>query len=229
MRRRREDENGAQEVVELAALADGTLAPERRAALEAQSGGVVGAHRPTRRATAGGHAHAECGGRDGGTGGSAGTHRGSATWAPLRSAASSARDRSLCGRRAGGRHGTERVRFRRLSRAIPRRACFDCAPSRRQGRRETHKDIVGLADRARRHRDSPDSRTGATTRHGCATPPAYSFPSGRSTRAERSRSGPACRRLTSRPSASRASGPTAISRRRARRCSSELIDTGDSG
>jgi Anti-sigma-K factor rskA, C-terminal len=36
MRRRREDENGAQEVVELAALADGTIAPERRAALEAK-------------------------------------------------------------------------------------------------------------------------------------------------------------------------------------------------
>ena len=36
MRRRREDENGAQEVVELAALADGTLAPERREALEAR-------------------------------------------------------------------------------------------------------------------------------------------------------------------------------------------------
>ena len=36
MRRRREHENGAQEVVELAALADGTLAPERHAALEAQ-------------------------------------------------------------------------------------------------------------------------------------------------------------------------------------------------
>ena len=34
MRRRRGEENGAQEVVELAALADGTLAPERRAALE---------------------------------------------------------------------------------------------------------------------------------------------------------------------------------------------------
>ncbi|MET0938794.1 MAG: anti-sigma factor [Gaiellaceae bacterium] len=36
MRRRREGENGAQEVAELAALADGTLAPERRAALEAR-------------------------------------------------------------------------------------------------------------------------------------------------------------------------------------------------
>jgi anti-sigma-K factor RskA len=36
MRRHREDENGAQEVAELAALADGTLAPERRAALEAR-------------------------------------------------------------------------------------------------------------------------------------------------------------------------------------------------
>ena len=34
MRRRREDENGTQEVAELAALADGTLPPERRAALE---------------------------------------------------------------------------------------------------------------------------------------------------------------------------------------------------
>ena len=36
MRRRRDEENGAQEFVELAALADGTLAPERRAALEEQ-------------------------------------------------------------------------------------------------------------------------------------------------------------------------------------------------
>jgi hypothetical protein len=34
MRRRRQEENDAQEVVELAALADGTLDPERRAALE---------------------------------------------------------------------------------------------------------------------------------------------------------------------------------------------------
>jgi len=36
MRRHREDENGGQEVVELAALADGSLAPESRAALEAR-------------------------------------------------------------------------------------------------------------------------------------------------------------------------------------------------
>jgi len=36
MRRRREEENGAQEVAELAALADGTLAPERRARLESR-------------------------------------------------------------------------------------------------------------------------------------------------------------------------------------------------
>jgi hypothetical protein len=36
MRRRREEENGDQEVVELAALADGSLASERRAAVEAQ-------------------------------------------------------------------------------------------------------------------------------------------------------------------------------------------------
>jgi anti-sigma factor RsiW len=34
--RRREDENGGHEVAELAALADGSLAPERRAALEAR-------------------------------------------------------------------------------------------------------------------------------------------------------------------------------------------------
>jgi anti-sigma-K factor RskA len=34
--RRREDENGGQDVAELAALADGSLAPERRAALEAR-------------------------------------------------------------------------------------------------------------------------------------------------------------------------------------------------
>jgi anti-sigma-K factor RskA len=36
MRRRPEDENGDQEIAELAALADGSLAPERRAALEAR-------------------------------------------------------------------------------------------------------------------------------------------------------------------------------------------------
>lgn len=36
MRRRREDEAGTEEVAELAALADGSLAPERRAALEAR-------------------------------------------------------------------------------------------------------------------------------------------------------------------------------------------------
>jgi anti-sigma-K factor RskA len=36
MRRPREEENGAQEVAELAALADGTLAPERRARLESR-------------------------------------------------------------------------------------------------------------------------------------------------------------------------------------------------
>ena len=36
MRRRREDEAGAPEIPELAALADGSLAPERRAALEAR-------------------------------------------------------------------------------------------------------------------------------------------------------------------------------------------------
>jgi Anti-sigma-K factor rskA, C-terminal len=36
MRRNREDENGSQEIAELAALADGSLAPERRDALEAR-------------------------------------------------------------------------------------------------------------------------------------------------------------------------------------------------
>ena len=36
MRRRRRDEAGGQEIAELAALADGTLAPERRAELEAR-------------------------------------------------------------------------------------------------------------------------------------------------------------------------------------------------
>jgi len=36
MRRRRADEEGDREIAELAALADGSLAPERRAALEAQ-------------------------------------------------------------------------------------------------------------------------------------------------------------------------------------------------
>ena len=38
MRRRREDELGSQEIAELAALADGSLAPDRRGALEARVG-----------------------------------------------------------------------------------------------------------------------------------------------------------------------------------------------
>ena len=36
MRRRRENGDGGQEIAELAALADGSLAPERRASIEAQ-------------------------------------------------------------------------------------------------------------------------------------------------------------------------------------------------
>lgn len=39
MRHRRQDESGDQEIAELAALADGSLAPERRAALEARVAG----------------------------------------------------------------------------------------------------------------------------------------------------------------------------------------------
>ena len=112
MRRRREDENGAQEVVELAALADGTLAPERRAALEAR---VAASSELTERlaeqqravtlmrsaaedieAPAALRARIEA------------QRRGRR----VRSAASPPRDRSLRGRRAGGRHGAERVRFR---------------------------------------------------------------------------------------------------------------------
>jgi anti-sigma factor RsiW len=39
LRRRRQDEAGSQEIAELAALADGSLAPERRAVLEARVAG----------------------------------------------------------------------------------------------------------------------------------------------------------------------------------------------
>ena len=59
MRRRREDEAGGQEIAELAALADGSLAPERRAALEARVAASSGARRPACRAAAGGRARAE--------------------------------------------------------------------------------------------------------------------------------------------------------------------------
>ena len=44
----------------------------------------------------------------------------------------------------------------------------------------------------------PAGITAASTRRGCATPPAYSYRSGRSTRARRSSCGPASRRKTSR-------------------------------
>jgi Anti-sigma-K factor rskA len=42
MRRRRQDDSNGQEIVELAALADGTLEPERRAALEARVAASTG-------------------------------------------------------------------------------------------------------------------------------------------------------------------------------------------
>ncbi len=56
---------------------------------------------------------------------------------------------------AGGRRRAGRLRFGHLRRALPRRPCSHRPRARRQRRGDAHQDILGLADRARRHRTAP--------------------------------------------------------------------------
>ena len=193
------DEAGDREIAELAALADGSLAPERRAALEARvaaSPELADRLAEQQRAVALTRSAAEE------------VEAPAALRARIEAQRRARRARAprrlvlvgaARGRRAGRRRGdrARRARLGHLRRALPRCPCTDRPGARRQRRGDAHQDLLGLADRARRHRASPPRRRAASTRRGCGTPPACSCRSGRSTKAGRSRSGRACRRRTS--------------------------------
>ena len=126
MRRRREDENGAQEVVELAALADGSLAPERRVGARGTSGCVLGAHRRlaeqqravTLMRSAAEEVEAPAALRA--------RIEAQRRRTPREVTPSSAPDRSRHDRRAGRRRGgAERARFGHLPGELPRCPCID--------------------------------------------------------------------------------------------------------
>ena len=162
---------------------------------------VSGARRPARRAAARGRARAERRRRGRGAGCAAGAHRArNAARAGSRSGGASslvgvARRRSCAA--VVGRRGRAPLGHVRASSFHAALAPTALAPGA-QRRGDAHEDVLGLADRARRHGPSPPRRAGSSTRRGCATPPACSCRSGRSTRAGRSRCGRACRRRTSR-------------------------------
>ena len=159
MRRRREDEAGGQEIAELAALADGSLAPERRAALEARVAASLGARRPAGRAAARGRARAERRGRGRGAGGPASAHRGAATCAPRaerRAVSSWSAPLRLPRRGRRDRAGRARLGHLRASGSSAALAPTELAPG--AGRGDADEDVLGLADRARRHRTSAPRR-----------------------------------------------------------------------
>ena len=155
MRRRRDTERG--EPAELAALADGSLSPERRAALEASGRRVARAGGPARRAASG--RSRSCGApprtveaprrRCG--------HEIERSAAP---AQRSARRLVLAGAVAAAAVGR---RYRASPSSVPAPPPSASTPpsrahrlaSGRHGQRDAHEDDVGLADRARCHGSAP--------------------------------------------------------------------------
>ena len=108
-------------MAELAALADGSLAPGRRAALEARvaaSSELADRLGEQQRAVALARERRE---RGRGTGGAAGAHRSATTCAPRAGASSSRPDRRPCDRCAGGGHrgGRDSDRVPRASASTP--------------------------------------------------------------------------------------------------------------
>ena len=199
MRRRRQDRAAGQEIVELAALADGSLSPERRAALEARVAASSEladrlaeqqrAVELARSAVAEVEAPATLRARI------EAPRRARRRPMPHRlgliGAAAAAVLAVAIGLSVFG-SGTSGERFACCARA-------DRTGARRQGRGDTHQDDIGLADRTRRHGTSPPRGRGDSTRRGSATPPACSCRSGRSTRVGTSPCGRVCRRRTSGP------------------------------
>ena len=159
MKRRGTDDADGQEIAELAALADGSLAPERRAALEAQvaaSSELAARLAEQERAvalarSAAAEVEAPAGLRA----------RIEAQRRPRRAS----RPRRLvwiggavaagCRRR---RHRADRLSFEQLRPELPRRSRRDRPGARRRRRRDARQDGCGLADRARRDRASPPRR-----------------------------------------------------------------------
>ena len=198
VRRRHQDNDADQEIVELAALADGSLAPERRAALEervAASSELADRLAEQQRAVD-----------------------------LARSAAAEVEaPASLRARIEAPQRARRMPMPRRLAWSAPvRRLCWPsqsgspCWVRRAQPSSSTpssHQPMSCRAPAARRRSprrilagrssstppDFPGSKEGASTRRGSGTPPACSSPSGRSTRAATSRCGRVCRRKTSRP------------------------------
>ena len=158
MRRRKTDEAGSQEVAELAALADGSLAPERRAVLEARvaaSPELADRLAEQQRAVA-----------------------------LARSAAAEVEAPATLRARIDTRRRARRVPMSRrlvlvgaavtaavvvarsgwpywlghLGSALPRRTRRDDLAPGAEGQGDADEDILGLADRARRHGASPARR-----------------------------------------------------------------------
>ena len=199
MRRRRGDEADGQELVELAALADGSLAPERRAALEARvaaSPELADRLAEQQRAVA--------------------LTRSAAAEVEAPAALRARIDAQRRARRRPARRrlvllggaaaaavlavaiGLTRPPFGHLRRALPRRPRADRPGARRQRARRRSPRPTPAGGSSSTPRGFPASRAVASTRRGSATPPACSSRSGRSTRARTSRCGRACRRRTSR-------------------------------
>ena len=159
MRRPRDEENGDQELAELAALADGSLAPERRIALEARvAGSAELADRLAEQQRAVALAR---GSRD----------RGRSAACPARADRRETRRTSRASRTRGfvviGAVATVAVaavvglsvlRSGSSSRALPGRARRHRIGTRRQRPGDAHQDILGLAGRARRERAATPRR-----------------------------------------------------------------------
>ena len=155
MRRRREDEDGGQDIAELAALADGSLAPERRAALEARVAASSELADRLAEQAAGSHTRPERRGRSRCADGSAGAHRGATTYASRGGAGPPRPHRRLGNRSAGGRHRAGRVPLGYVQPAFPYDPRRDRPAARRPGPGDADQDNLGLANRTRCHRTSP--------------------------------------------------------------------------
>ena len=193
MRRRQHDEAGPRELAELAALADGSLAPERRAALEARVAAspeladrLAEQQRAValaRGAAAGVEAPAALRAR-------IALHGGRSPTTPRRLVAVGSALPSCWPSPIGLARAPARARPPSAS-TPPSHPPSSCpAPAAR--RRSPRQPRAGGSSST--PRGCRAARARSSTRRGCAIPPACSCRSGRSTRAGRSRCGRACRR-----------------------------------
>ena len=192
---RRQQPDDAVQAAELAALADGSLAPERRAELDARIAASPELAESAGRAAASSRARAERRYRGRGAGSSPSAHRARSCASPA--GAMAPRRRRVGG---GGRRGPRRrpggAFHRDAGPAIPRSSRAYRPRARRRRSRDDDQDILGLADRARMPRGYPAARAACSTRPGCAIAPACWCRSEPSMRAGRSRCGRACHRRT---------------------------------